>query len=440
MSAKIAVSALAFCACTILSIPALSHGDKNQKPKTKPAATPPVGNHRYNPARVSIGPYLNQDWLFDGSELLINTPSIREDVRLLLAQAKLLAEVRALGIPEPPLPRLVFSGKLEGQASFTKTYAGANVNNIDFSGAELDTYVQANDWVSGYMALDYDPSEAMDGSRVFLNRAFITIGNLSKLPVYTTIGQIYVPFGRYSSAMVTTPSTLGLGRTRVRALVLGYQQTGDNAFHAEAYAYQGLTNPVNNSNINDQWGSDAGYQFDVGKVSGEVGASYISNLGDSQGMQASVFSTDQTQHHNVPAFDVYGSLAFKPLVFLAEYVDALKSFQFYDMNFANQGAWPKAFHVEADYTFNTGSKPSSIGVAYDQTSEALAVGLPKNSYSIFYNVNIWSSTNFALEYRHNVNYPPSAATNDPADPTPASITGDLGKTDNIVTASFDLFF
>nr|WP_285896429.1 LbtU family siderophore porin [Coxiella-like endosymbiont of Rhipicephalus sanguineus] len=278
--------------------------------------TCPNGKCVYHTSRLGIGPYLNTQEVFDGSELIINTPTVREDARILLNQYKLEQECSEMGIPTPPLPRVIFSGKLEGQLAYGSTYAGLRTANINFSGAELDTYIQGNLWVSGYMALDYDPDELVDGSRVFMNRAFVTIGNLSQFPFYTSIGQVYVAFGRYNSLMISSPVTLGLGRTRARALTVGYQ-TDKNALHAEVYGYQELTNNLSRSNQNNQWGTDIGYEFNNGgRVSGEVGASLISNLADSQGMQATVFLHDETLHHTAQAINFYGSLAINPVVSL----------------------------------------------------------------------------------------------------------------------------
>ncbi|MBW5803075.1 LbtU family siderophore porin [Coxiella endosymbiont of Ornithodoros amblus] len=398
-------------------------------------------SYKYRLSPLSIGPYLHKTPAFDGSDLVINIPSVREDVRLLLLQHQLEKECRALGVPPlPKMPRVVFSGKLEGQTSYGSTYAGSRNANINFSGAEFDTYVQANPWVSGYMALDYDPDELLNGSRVFMNRAFIMIGNLSQFPFYLSVGQVYVPFGRYSSMMITIPMTQALGRTRARAITLGYQQTGNNALHAELYGYQSLTNNFYHSNHNNQWGTDVGYEFSNGdRVSGEIGASFISNLADSQGMQAMAFLDDETLRHRVPAMGVYGSLAIKPVVFIVEYVNALKIFDIHDVNFANRGARPSAFHAEANYMFKTGPKPSSIGIAYGHTTQALAVALPQDRYSVFYNVNIWKDTNFALEYRHDVNYTRNAISTI-TNPTTDKIVAGLGKSENVVTAQFDLYF
>lgn len=398
-----------------------------------------TGTCTYNPARISIGPYVDKDQLYDGSELVINVPTVREQARLLLQQQQLYQELQQLGIPEPVYPRLQFSGKLEGLLTYTSPYSGNGNTNVNFSGAELDTIVQASSFVTGYMALDYDPGQANNGSRVFMNRAFITIGNLAKSPFYSTIGQLYTSFGRYSGGMVTSPTTLVLGRTRARTLELGVQQTGSNAFHAELYTYQGLTSPVGSTNTNNQWGGDAGYTYKIGKVTGEIGASYISNLGDSQGIQGAVFATSTVQIHDVQALDGYASLSFGPMLFIGEYITALQTFNYLNVNYANQGARPTALHVEADYTFKTGTKPSSLGAGYDTTTQALAIGLPQQSYEIFYNVNVFKDTNLALEYRHDINYSSSAISTG-TNPTPSSVIPTLGRSDNVLSAMFDLYF
>ena len=391
-------------------------------------------------SRLSVGPYLNEDATFDGSELVINVPTVREDSQLLLQQYQFMQECHEFGMHTPDLPRVTLTGKLEGQTSYGSTYTDSRSGNINFNSAELDTYVQGNSWVSGYMTMDYNPDEHRDSSRLLMNRAFIAVGNLGQFPLYTSIGQVYVPFGRYSSRMVTTPVTQTLGRTRARTLTLGYQQTGNNVFHAEVYGFRGLTNSLSCDNKNNEWGTGIGYRFNNGgRVSGEVGAGYISNLADSQGVQGTVFLNTENLRHRVPALNVYGALTINPVVFLAEYVGAVRSFDVNDVSFIKQGARPTAFHTEASYTFKTSSKHSSIGVGYGRTSQALTLGLPQVRYSVFYNINIWRDTNLALEYRHDVNYSVSTISTG-SNPIPADLVTGLGKSDNVITAQFDLFF
>ena len=429
-----------------LQTPVKKKSAKKKKKLHKPTAAksvmlshPITSICQYNPSRVSIGPYLTKDDLFDGSELIVNTPSIREASRLLQAQAKLEQECSELAAPGPAYPRLTFSGYLEGQAAYSDPYTGSSVNNINLTGAELDTYVEASPLIHGFMALDYDPDDLNDGSKVFLNRAFILIGNLTQSPFYGEVGQIYVPFGRFSSLFITAPTTLGLARTRTRTVLLGFQQIDDYQFHAEAYAFQGLTNAINKTNTMNEGGVDAGYNFKTEKASGYLGGSLISDLADSQGLQSAVFLNNETLQHRVPAYDFYGSLSISPVTFIAEYVKAMNSFAISDVAYSNQGARPSAYNIEMDFSFHTGSKESAIGVTYQGSSQALTVGLPQTRYGVVYTVVIWKDTQLALEYRHDINYGASAATNI-VNPTPANIVSDLGETDNAVTAQFDLYF
>lgn len=388
---------------------------------------------------LGIEPYLNKDTTaFDGSKLIINVPSVREDSQLLLQQYQLIQEYHRLGVPVPNLPRVTLTGKLEGNASYGNTYTDLQSGNINFSGnAEIGTYIQGNSWVSGYMSLGYGPADKhRNSSRLFMNRAFVTIGNLSQFPLYASIGQVYVPFGCYSSLMVTTPVTQALGRTRARTLTFGYQQTGNNIFHAEVYGFQRLTHNFSHRK-NNEWGADIGYKFNNGsRVSGEIGAGYISSLKDSQWIQ------EMALKHRVPGLNIYGALAINPVILFAEYVGTVRSVDINDIGFANQKVpRPTAFNGEASYTLKTGSKPSSIGVSYGHTSQALALGLPQDRYSVFYNVNIWRETNLALEYRYDVYYSTKTIlTNANSIPTTANVAINLGKSDNVITAQFDLFF
>ena len=394
---------------------------------------------------LSIEPYLHKKAAFSGSDLVINIPTLRQDARLLLLQQQLEKECHELGLALPKIPRLIFGGKLEGQTSYSSTYTGLRNLNINFSSADFNIYIQANPLISGYMTIDYDPDELRDGSRVFMNRAFIMIGDLSRSSFYASIGQLYVPFGRYSSMMVTTPVTQSLGRTRARAITVGYQQTGNNAFHSEFYVYQGLTNNFSRGNHNSEFGTDTGYEFINGdrKIGGEIGTSFISNLADSHGIQATAFLNHETLRHRVPALGIYGSLTIKPVLFTIEYISAIKSFDINDVRFSEQGAHLTAFHAEANCTFKTGSVLGSIGVGYGHTKQALVVGLPQDRCSVFYNVSIWKDTNFAFEYRHDVNYTHNAITTSTTNQTLVKkLVADFGKSDtnNVVTAQFDLYF
>ena len=61
----------------------------------------------------------------------------------------------------------------------------------------------------------------ISNSRVFLDRGFIIIGNFNRSPIYGSLGQMYVPFGRYGSNMISLPLTYFIGKTKARAISVG---------------------------------------------------------------------------------------------------------------------------------------------------------------------------------------------------------------------------
>lgn len=383
-------------------------------------------NHKktcYNTSQVRFGPYINKDRLFDGSELIINVPSIREAGRLLLQEYQLAKECADLGVPEPKFPRLIISGLIEGQGIFTNSYDHHNKTKFNLDDSQLALYLRATSWLSGYVAIEYSPTHT---SKVFMQRGFLTIGNLEKSPFYFTAGKMYVPFGDYTSNMVTEPMTRDLGRTLATGAEVGFLQTGPNAWHAEAYLYEGLTKFQSNNKKQLEYGADAGYKFKVSdKVSGEVGTSFISNLADSQGIRGTLKDNNVLLAHNVPALDGYAHLAIDKFNFLAEFLSAIRKFNKNNLAANGHGAKPSAMNAEASYNFKTCCKPSSVAIGYSQTRQSQALGFPKASYRAVYNINIWRDTNLALEYRYDKNYKNGIVMGDHA---------------NVVSAQFDFFF
>lgn len=372
---------------------------------------------------VTTSPYIGIRSQFDGSDLIVNLPTMNEDLRLLQQKQEFANMSRVEPFQDRPIVEL--SGKVEGQVSWDN-FGGGNHTDIDLSGVELDTLVNVSPWAFGYVSLLYDNSPFSSDSRpvgpriansnIFLRRGFLTIGNLNKTPFYFTIGQMYVPFGRYASSMVSDPITRVMARTNQRAVVFGYSNDG---LFAQAYAFRGDTRIGTSQGANvNEGGFNLGYQFKYNdKLSGQIGAGIISNLSDSMGIQNNgggfrnrqfsgfgrSFDTEFI-HHRVPGIDIQGSLTYGPAVFIAEFISATRAFDRRDLSYNNSGANLRALHLEADYNTTVFSKPTSFGVAFDQSWQALALRLPQSSVSLFANTSIWKNTIQSLEYRHNFAY------------------------------------
>lgn len=374
---------------------------------------------------IVIGPFLGEHAAFDASDLIIySSTSVGLDLRLLQQRNKIYNFYKQYGLPAPSSPSVDVSGGIEAQYINSRPYTGSKTSNVDLTRGELDLLANVNNWTSGFMAFAYDNAPPATGrvasnSRVFLDRGFINIGNLSQTPFYGTIGQFYVPFGRYSDYMISDPVTKTLARTKARAALLGYDQTwGASELNLSTYTFKGDSTTSSTNNKLNQLGFDANYTITQPKWNGSLGSGIISNIADSIGIQNNGGSTgftgfggsgfSETLSRRVPAYDVHGSLGVGPYSLVAEYLSAIHEFSPDNMTYNNHGAEPSALNLEAAYSFPIFDKPSALAVGYGMTRDALALLLPEQRYIATLTTSIWKDTIEQLEFRHDINYPGSA--------------------------------
>lgn len=412
-------------------------------------------------AFVSTGPYVGVPIQYAGTNLIINSPSVNTDLQLLAIRKNIMEQLNALhgeDFEEPYHSHLLLSGLVEAQALYINNSAPENGGNpstdIDLTNVSLDfTFLGPSDWLLGFVELTYDnaipagtvyasPSEyRVANSRMFINKAFFTIGNLSKSPVYGTVGQFYVPFGAYSSAMVSAPFTQSLTRTKARAIEAGFQQQGDNVFYGSAFIFRGDSHASTISKIANG-GLNLGYKFsrfERAPISANIGASVIGNIADSVGMQfGNNFQNYEQIVHRVPGYNVRGNFSFGEhtnLIF--EYVGASTRFNMADMSYNNHGAKPSAFDIEGAYSFSLLDKPSSVAVGYQKSNQAMSLNLPLTRTSLVFSTSWWRNTLQSLEFRRDKQY---AASDVATSAGGNAVTQQTGKGDNVVTAQFDYYF
>jgi len=411
---------------------------------------------------VSTGPYIGVPIAWSGGHLIINAPSVNQDVALLRLRYDIRRHLRSLGIKEPPgTAHVLLSGIVEGAGYWQMSGEGANSSNIDLAAAGLDAYILGpGEWLNGLIAFSYDNSSGastgtyanfspVQNSRVYVSQAFLTVGRLAVTPFYGTLGQLYVPFGTYSSNMVAAPLTKQLSGTKARALVIGYQPVERNGLYAAGYVFRGDSHGGAASRINNG-GLNGGYRFTQGPATADLGAGVIANLADSVGMQnvgnsTGIFNgfggTNGTGNeeitHRVPALNIRGMVNIGPAVtLLGEYVAATTAFSANDLTLNGRGAKPRALNAEAAYTFTAFARPTTVAAGYAMTKDALALNLPAERYSLVLNTSIWRDTLQSLEFRHERSYAASAT----ASGSGIAASPQNGRADNIITAQFDLYF
>ncbi|MBU0744236.1 MAG: LbtU family siderophore porin [Gammaproteobacteria bacterium] len=353
----------------------------------------------------------------DASDLMVKLPSINEDLVLLKLRQKMDNYAIENHVPIPDRPIIALSGGVEGQIKDSYAYNRTDKTDFNLSWAELDVVGEAGPWATAMLTLSHDGtklnnSTRVRNSRIRVDQGFVTVGQLNKFPLYFTLGQLYLPFGGYSSYGITDPSTKTLGRVKDQAAVLGFSWNG---ITAQAFGYPGETNgaATSKSNIFQHAGFNLGYEYSKDKFKVNIAGSIIGNLAESDGMQTNVYSASNTDrtivgsetlNNRICGVDGRIKASYDMFTVLAEYVGATKKFNSNDLSFNGQGAKPQAFSAEGVVEFSIKGKPNNFSLGYGQTWQALALNLPKHNFFVEYGVSLVKNTILSFEYRHDINY------------------------------------
>ena len=137
-------------------------------------------------------------------DLVVFLPAMRADLGVLRYRKKLLSYCKDHHLMGPRHPSLTIGGKLVTMFETRRDYNGTHRGDIDIDTARIDLMAEVNPWVSANMIIDYstDKDESdpvVERSKLRLDREYLTIGNLARSPFYFSVGQMYAPFGSFSS-------------------------------------------------------------------------------------------------------------------------------------------------------------------------------------------------------------------------------------------------
>lgn len=367
---------------------------------------------------VVSSPYLGSRPAFDGSDYIVNISSINRDIRLMQQRRSLNRAYQKMGYPMPNRPILALSGKVEPIGTIGQPYFGATRGDWNLGSDELDLAAILNNKVEAYMGLAYNaapPSnnnQRVANSSVGLNMGFVNIGDLDVSPIYLTAGQLFAPFGRFSTSMVSPTLPMMLARIKARPIILGYKSQTSTGIFAAIYGFRGDTT-LNTTGVG---GVNLGYILDALRATTEIGVSFVSSLDNSIGMQntgsmpGTTFGgfaslTNGNEYvHKVPGVDAHLTTSFDRYNITLEWASSLGRFHVEDLSFNGRGALPQAAQIEGGVTFFSFDRPSSIAAAYQLAYQTLALNIPHQRINVVYNISIWKDTVESLEYRHDIDY------------------------------------
>lgn len=283
--------------------------------------------------------------------------------------------------------RITLSGAIEAEAAFESSETDGDdtdTSDIALSTVDLNIDVDIAKHVSGHALFTYNDED----EGVEVDEGFITIDGKDVVPLYLMAGKIYVPFGNYETHMITDPLTQDLGETVEGAVQVGFTNDWIDAGLA---LYQGdseIDDEDEDDNITD---CALGVKFNLPErlaadVNLSAGLSYLSNIGDSNGM----IDMSGSYEDKVAGMGAFISVSFKEMVFVeAEYITALDEF--------DDDLTPSAWNLEVAYA---PMEKLELALRYAQT-EDVENNLPETQYGLTGAYRLFESTTLALEFLKN---------------------------------------
>ncbi len=343
-------------------------------------------------------------WTFVLGLFMVTANAQAIDKEALKAEIKdeIKEELKAEGGPLAGIEdRIKFSGLIEfggawQDVDYTAGHGGGKQDDSDLAltTVELTAEAEVNDWVNIAVTLLYEDPTFGDETSVDLDAATLTIGNTEQYPLYFSAGAMYVPFGALlthfpDAPLIDQPLTLSLGETREKAVLVGVEH---QAFSVSGYLFNGDMDKTGEDNQIESYGLDVNFSFDdEAGFDVLVGASYISNIADSDG-----FELDEIKDY-IGGFDVYLHVGYAPFFFDAEYMTALDDFEPGELD--DKKAQPAVWNLEAGYNLDWG-KNLEIALKYAGSDESGALGFPEQRYGIALNQEIFEGVIASLAYLH----------------------------------------
>ena len=297
---------------------------------------------------------------------------------------------------------------IEGLIEFGAAYRSTDMNHgthqhdsdLALTTVELAIEAEVNEWVSVETVLLYeDPTFVNEESSLDVDEAIITIANSEVTPIFVKAGKMAVPFGAYlehfpDDPFIGTPVTLLMGETIEKALLVGTEYEG---FTFSTYVFNGDVEE-GGDNVIESYGFDANYAMEDESQGMDllVGASYISNIADS----------DHIEHH-VSQVDAYTSgagaylhVGIQGFFFDAEYMAATEEFGNGELHTGSTGqaaAKPEVWNFEAGYNYDWW-RNLEIAVKVAGSDDGEGLGFPRERYGINFNQEIFDDTVLSVGY------------------------------------------
>jgi hypothetical protein len=290
------------------------------------------------------------------------------------------------------MERFSLSGAIEAEFGYEST-GEEDAGDLVLATVELGADVDIAEHVTGTLLFLYeeDDTEPMD-----VDEGFITLNGGYALPLFLSAGKMYLPFGNFESHFVSDPLPLELGETNQSAALVGYK---NDVVVISAAVFNGDVDEAGDDDTVDSFALGAVFSLPGHTMEGvglSFGASWISNIGDTDGLEAEI--ADEALSSHVAGFSAFASVAFLDRVFLEiEYLGAMDDFEAGELSFDGGEAFaPSALNLELAVAV---SDAVEMAVRYE-SGEDMGDFLPEDQYGVVAAYSLFENTCLAVEYQH----------------------------------------
>jgi hypothetical protein len=173
-------------------------------------------------------------------------------------------------------------------------------------------------------------------------------------------------------------------------------------FNLSGYAFNGSVEEADDDeNQIDSFGADASFTFqsEPNELGLRIGASYLSNLADTDGISDALDATvgDKIEDF-VAGWAAYFSATWKMLFLEAEYMSALDEFEAAELATEDgDGAQPAVWNIEAGFNYDWW-RNLEVAFKYAGSDEAEGLEIPATRFGVALNQEIFDHTILSVGY------------------------------------------
>ncbi len=247
--------------------------------------------------------------------------------------------------------RILFSGLLEVEAQQISPDEGDRSSDLYLATMELGVAAQVNDWTSAEIVLLYEDDGTHSGD-ITVDSGVIRIAD-PQASWYLVTGQYALPFGNFSTHLVSDPLTLEAAETYDVALEAGYEISGATF---AVYVFKGdQQDEISNGGVRFGYG----FERDDLAVSTHIG--WINDLSESD----SVVDEGSTALNKAPAWSLFAQLDWGAFTIIGEYLAATEALAVY-----NTSDKPSFYNLETAYHFEALDRPMTLALGWQGSEEA----------------------------------------------------------------------